>query len=58
MINDCTSLFLEQIPAERNVKQVYCYYVMKKGKRPEGVDASSKWHTNISLAKDLLGMKL
>ena len=30
----------------------------KKGKRTEGVDASSKWHTNISLAKDLLEKKI
>ena len=57
MINDHISLFQNKYRLKRMSKQVYCYYATKKGKRPERVDACSKWHTKISLAKDLLGKK-
>ncbi len=58
VINDHISLFRNKYRLKGMSKQVYCYYVTKKGKSPEGVDASSKWHTNISLANDLLGKKI
>jgi hypothetical protein len=58
MIYDHITLFWNKYRLKGMSKQVYCYYVMKNGKRPEGVDASSKWHTNISLAKDLLEKKI
>ncbi len=57
MINDHISLFRNKYQLKGMSKQVYCYYATKKGKRPEGVDASSKRQTNISLAKNLLGKK-
>ena len=47
MINDHISLFRNKCQLKGISKQVYWYYVTKKGKRPKGVDASSKWHTNI-----------
>jgi hypothetical protein len=54
VINDHISIFWNNYWLKGTSEHVYCYYETKKGKRPEGVDASSKWHTNISLAKDLL----
>ncbi len=57
VINHRIRLFRDKYRLKGMSKQVYCYYATKKGKRPERVDASSKWHTNISLAKDLLGKK-
>ncbi len=47
VINDHISLFQNRYRLKGMSKQVYCYYVTKKGKRPEGVDVSSKWHTTL-----------
>ena len=58
VINDHISVFRNKYRLKGMSKQVYCFYATKKGKKPEGVDASSKWHTNISLAEDLLKKKI
>ncbi len=58
VINDHISVFQNKYRLKGMSKQVYCFYATKKGKKSEGVDASSKWHTNISLAEDLLKKKI
>jgi len=53
-INEHVSLYRNKYRPKGLSKQIYCFYATRKGERPDGIDATSQWHTNISSATDLL----
>ena len=53
-INEHVSLYRNKYRPKGLSKQIYYFYATRKGERPDGIDATSQWHTNISSATDLL----
>ncbi len=47
IINEHISLSRNKYRPKGMSKQIYCFYTVIKGERPEGINASAQWHTNI-----------
>jgi len=58
MINDTISLFRKNYRPKGSKSQITCFYSAPKGSKPSGIDASTKWTTNINEGKELLAKKI